>query len=313
MGRHGLCLQRDGTSPLHPDTDRPMMLDAFGMDTISLAGTLDAKLDAMAAGGFRHVMLSATDLAGYPGGEAGVLSALRARGLRATGFQVLRDAEGLTGAAREHRMDVAQVLLGQAREVQAPLLLACSSTSPQASGAPHAIARDLRALGELGAPLGVRVAYEGLSWGRYVSTVPTAWDRIREADCANLGIVLDSYHWLAARTPVAALEAIDPTRIFLVQLADFLVDEVPTPDDRRETARHARVFPGEGVHSAELLAFVRRLESLGYRGDYSFEVFNDDYQLMPLDAVVERALRSARWLVEHALEPTRRGSSRPAP
>jgi sugar phosphate isomerase/epimerase len=51
--------------------------------------------------------------------------------------------------------------------------------------------------------------------------------------------------------------------------------------ERISTARHLRVFPGEGVHSVAEL--VMRLDRLGYRGDYNFEVFNDDYQQMPLE------------------------------
>jgi hypothetical protein len=50
------------------------------------------------------------------------------------------------------------------------------------------------------------------------------------------------------------------------------------------------------VHSARLADLVLRLDRLGYRGDYSFEVFNDDYQQLPLDTVAERARRSAMWL-----------------
>ena len=62
-----------------------------------------------------------------------------------------------------------------------------------------------------------------------------------------------------------------------------------------------RVFPGEGVHSEALAALVTRLHSLGYRGDYSFEVFNDDYQQLPLPVVAQRAWRSALWLGEDVL------------
>jgi hypothetical protein len=46
---------------------------------------------------------------------------------------------------------------------------------------------------------------------------------------------------------------------------------------------------------------VLRLDALGYRGDYSFEVFNDDYQQIPLAAVADRARRSALWLGEEVL------------
>ena len=40
---------------------------------------------------------------------------------------------------------------------------------------------------------------------------------------------------------------------------------------------------------------------LGYRGDYSFEDFNDDYQQMPLKSVAKRARQSALWLSESVL------------
>jgi sugar phosphate isomerase/epimerase len=41
---------------------------------------------------------------------------------------------------------------------------------------------------------------------------------------------------------------------------------------------------------------VRALDELGYRGDYSFEVFNDDYRALPLAMVARRARRSVKWL-----------------
>ena len=41
---------------------------------------------------------------------------------------------------------------------------------------------------------------------------------------------------------------------------------------------------------------MRRLDAMGYRGDYSFEVFNDDYVQLPLAVVAERARQSVKWL-----------------
>jgi sugar phosphate isomerase/epimerase len=67
------------------------------------------------------------------------------------------------------------------------------------------------------------------------------------------------------------------------------------------TARTFRVFPGEGVHSEALVDLVTRLDRLGYAGDYSFEVFNDDYVNLPLPVVCERARTSATWLAEDVL------------
>ena len=54
------------------------ILDRFGMDTITLAGSLEAKLDAMAGAGFAQVMLSARDVVGHPGGVAAAVKVVEA-------------------------------------------------------------------------------------------------------------------------------------------------------------------------------------------------------------------------------------------
>jgi len=72
------------------------------------------------------------------------------------------------------------------------------------------------------------------------------------------------------------------------------------------------VFPGEGVHSEALAELVMRLDALGYRGDYSFEVFNDDYRQLPLPMVAERARRSVKWItgvVSRRSLPARRATA----
>jgi sugar phosphate isomerase/epimerase len=147
-----------------------------------------------------------------------------------------------------------------------------------------ALARDLRKLAMLAVPLGIKIAYEGLSWGRTINEFTTAWEVVSRADAPNLGLGIDSFHIFAPETPLDELDAIDPDKIFLVQLSDFMWQETRTFEERMATARHFRVFPGEGVHSTEVAELVRRIDRLGYRGDYSFEVFNDDYQQMPPSA-----------------------------
>ncbi len=277
------------------------VLDAYGMDTITLAGPLEAKLAAMKAVGFSQVMLSARDVVGHPQGLQAAVTAVRASGLRPTGFQVLRDFEGLSGHLHHYKVDIAKSMLEMCAALDSKVLLACSSTSRHATQDLDAIARDLRKLAMLALPLGIKVAFEGLSWGRTINEFTTAWDVVCRADCPNLGLGLDSYHVFAAKTPLDAIEDLDPNKIFLVQLADFMWQETQTFEERMTTARTFRVFPGEGVHSEQLADLVLRLQRLGYRGDYSFEVFNDDYQQIPLETVAQRARRSALWLNEDVL------------
>ena len=275
-----------------------MNLEHFGMDTITLAGALEAKLAAIRSAGFTQVMLSAADLVGHERGERAAIEAVRASGLEATGFQVLRDFEGLSGHLHAYKVDIAKAMLESCRALGAPLLLACSSTSAHAAGDPRLLAKDLAKLAMLAVPLGIRIAYEALSWGRHVNLLAQAREIVETADHPNLGLCIDSYHMLANRTGMDAVDDIDPAKIFLVQLSDFMWREIRTPEDRIETARHYRVFPGEGLHSEAIADLARKLDGRGYRGDYSFEVFNDDYRQISPAVVAGRARRSAKWITD---------------
>jgi sugar phosphate isomerase/epimerase len=284
--------------------DLPRTIEAisgFGMDTSTLAGPLEAKLAAMKAAGFSQVMLKANDINGHPGGIEAAVQAVKDSGLRGTGFQVLRDFEGLSGHLHHYKVDIAKAMLEMCAALGCKVLLACSSTSVHASADLDHIARDLRKLAMLALPLGIRIAYEGLSWGRTINEFTTAWDVVCRADCPNLGLGIDSFHIFAAQTSLDEIDYLDPSKIFLVQLADFMWQETRTFEERMTTARTFRVFPGEGVHSEQLVDLVQKLDRLGYAGDYSFEVFNDDYQQMPLPMVAERGRRSALWLPEDVL------------
>jgi len=276
-----------------------MKVEDFGMDTITLAGPIEAKLAAVRAAGFTQIMLSARDLVGHPDGESAAIRAVKNSGLRVTGLQVLRDFEGLSGHLHAYKVDVAKSMLTLAHDVGAPLILACSSTSAHAEGDFAAQVADLRKLAMLGVPLGIRVAYEALSWGRRVDDLSDAWALVNAANVANLGLGLDSFHMLARETPLDVLDTIDPAKVFFVQLSDFMWSAPSTAQERLETARHARVFPGEGAHSDALGDLIRGIDNLGYAGDYSFEVFNDDYVQMPLALVAGRARRSVQWITDH--------------
>jgi len=278
-----------------------MNLGNFGMDTVTLAGPLEAKLRASRALGFSQIMLWAKDLADFPEGLDSAVALIKASGLKVTGMQVMRDYEGLTGPLHEYKIDIAKHLLHLCRAVGAPLLLVCSTTSTHASADRDHIARDLAKLATLAVPIGIRIGYEALSWGRHVNEYPASWEIVEMADHANLGLVLDSFHIFSNNTPLDSISDIPAERIALVQLSDYMWRDIHSPQERLETARHLRVFPGEGTHSHELSDLLRRIDRCGYRGDYSFEVFNDDYLQMPPEFVAARAHQSAKWVTDQVL------------
>jgi sugar phosphate isomerase/epimerase len=246
-------------------------------------------------------MLSAQDLAGHPDGMEAAMRSLKASGLRVTGLQALRDFEGLEGALHAYKVDVAKSLLDMCRAIGSPVLVVNSSAHAQASTDRDVIGRDLRKLAMLALPFGIKIAYVALSWGRAIRDFEAALDVVGRAEMPNLGIGVDSFHSFATKSALDDLDLAFGESILLVQLSDFMVAELASLKDRIATANHLRVFPGEGLHSELVAELVQRVTSMGYHGDYSFQVFNDDYHQIDPATVAARARRSAVWLGEEVL------------
>jgi sugar phosphate isomerase/epimerase len=278
-----------------------MIIKDFGMDTASLAGPLDTKLAAVRQAGFAQVMISASDVVGHPGGFAAGVHAVRNSGLAVTGLKALRDFQGLDGRLREYKVDVAKSMLEVCQELGGRMLLVEASTSSHASTSTDVLVRDLRALGILAIPKGVRIAFKGASWSGTARNFTSAAELVLRANCRNLGLAIDALDFLAEEIPLDDLDAIDPEKIFLVQLSDYWWQTVYSIMGKAATETRFRVFPGEGAHSDDLAALVNKLDAIGYGGSYSFDVYNDDYQQMPQGTVVNRARRAAEWLEETVL------------
>lgn len=278
-----------------------MIYGDIGMDTASLAGTLGSKLAAIRDAGFAQVMIAASDVVGHPQGTAAGVRVVCESGLRVTGLEALRDFEGLSGNSHAYKVDVAKSMLDVCFNLGGDMLIVEASTSRHANPDEDAIVRDLRMLAMLAVPLGIRIAYKGVSRSRIAKDFCAAGEFVFRANCHNLGLAIDAFDVLAARTPLVELEALDPEQIFLVQLSDFVWQEIDSVEEQAATATHFRVFPGDGAHSDDLAIVVRKLDEIDYRGGYSFDVYNDDYQQMPPEKVTARARRAAEWLAEAVL------------
>jgi len=275
-----------------------MKFDDFGMDTASVAGTLERRLEAIAAAGFVQVMISAADVVGHPQGSAAGARVVRDSGLRVTGFEALRDFEGLDGHLHRYKVDVAKSMLTVCRDVGGDLLVVEATTSTHAVPDLERTVTDLNKLALLAIPLGIRIAYKPRVGSRTAADLAAASDIMFHAACPNLGLAIDCFDVLVTRSAIEEIDALDPQQIFLVQLSDFMWNTIRSTAEQQATATHFRVFPGEGAHSEALANLVRRLDKHGYDGDYSFDVYNDDYLQMPAADVAERARRASEWLGE---------------
>ncbi len=271
-----------------------MDLGHFAIDTVTLSGTLEDKLRVTREAGFGGVEIWAKDLVTHPGGVPGAVAAIRASGLRVASFQLLKDYEGLDAHLHDYKLEIARSLMDLVEAVGANVLVVASSTSPYATGDMEKIGADLAELAHVAAPRGIRIAFGAPAWARWISEYPAVWEAVRRADAPNLGVLINVFHLLAKGTPLDALDAIPGERIFLVQMADYLGDL----RDISETADHRRAFPNESAHRHVIADMLRKVHRAGYRGDYVFEVFNDEYLHLAPESVMARARKAAQWVVD---------------
>jgi hypothetical protein len=235
-------------------------IDDFGIDTISFAGPLEAKLKAVREAGFSQIMLSARDVVGHDGGVDAPCARCARAAFGSPASRSCATSRGCRATCTSTRSTSPSRCSRCGRWRRAEVLLACSSTSQQAEHrSPTTMGCDLRKLAMPGAAARREVAYEGLSWGRTINEFPQAWDLVCRADIAQPGHRLDSFHAFAPEPRWRTWSLLDPDKIFLVQLADFMWQEIRSVEERITTARHFRVFPGEGVHSEQVAQWVLKL------------------------------------------------------
>jgi len=240
--------------------------------TVCLSGTLNEKLDAIAAAQFKGVEIFENDLLSFDGTPVQVGRRIRELGLEPVTFQPFRDFEGMPEPMRAKVFSRAERKFDLMAELGCDLLMICSNVSPDALVGIDRAAADFRELGERAAKRGFRVAFEALAWGRHINDYRDAWEVVRRADHPSVGLVLDTFHILARGTDLSAIRAIPKDRIFLVQVAD-----APKLDlDYLSWSRHYRCFPGQG--DLALDAFMEALQATGFDDLLSLEIFNDSFR-----------------------------------
>jgi 4-hydroxyphenylpyruvate dioxygenase len=154
----------------------------------------------------------------------------------------------------------------------------------------------------------IRIAYEGVSWGKHIDTWEGAWEVVKRVDMPNLGLCLDTFHiagrvWADPSSPTGrnprgdkALAAtltrmareLDVDKIFYIQAGDAeKLDSplrpgenplyVPGQPERMTWSRNARLFPFETDQGAYLPVTIILdviINILGYRGWVSLESFH---------------------------------------
>jgi 4-hydroxyphenylpyruvate dioxygenase len=240
--------------------------------TVSISGDLPAKLDAIAKAGFGGVEIFENDFLAFDATPREVGTMVRDYGLEITLFQPFRDFEGMPEPHRSRAFDRAERKFDVMHELGTDLVLVCSNVSPIALGGLDRAADDFRELGERASKRALRVGYEALAWGRHINDHRDAWEIVRRADHANVGLILDSFHTLARNIDVNSIRSIPKEKIFIVQLADAPLFDM----DLLYWSRHYRNMPGEG--DLPVVEFMQAVAATGYDGYLSLEIFNDQFR-----------------------------------
>jgi 4-hydroxyphenylpyruvate dioxygenase len=262
--------------------------------TVSLSGTLDRKLAAIAEAGYDGVEIFENDLLGFDGTAKDVGRMIRDLGLVCTCYQPFRDYEGLPPELRSRALDRAEAKFDVMDALGATLILVCSSVHREASGDTARIVDDFRLLGERAARRSFRVGYEALAWGKHVFDHRQAWEIVRQVDHSAIGLILDSFHSLARKIPIASIADISPDKIFLMQIAD--APEMPV--DYLYWSRHFRCFPSQG--DFPVAEYVTAAGHRGYAGPLSLEIFNDRFREWSASQIAVDGFRSLLMLKDEA-------------
>ena len=265
-----------------------------GIATVCLSGTLKEKMQACAIAGFDGIEIFEQDLVTTPLTPEDVRKMAADLGLTLDLYQPFRDFDSVPEDLLAANLRRAEAKFRLMSRLGMDTILVCSNVATASIDSDDLRAEQLGRLAVLAGDHGVKVAYEALAWGKFVSDYEHAHRLVETVGHPNLGTCLDSFHILSRDWDTAPIEAYRPEKIFFVQVADAPKLSL----DVLSWSRHYRVFPGEGQF--ELAKFMGHVVRAGYTGPVSLEIFNDVFRQSDVERTAVDAMRSLIWLEEQS-------------
>jgi 2-keto-myo-inositol isomerase len=130
--------------------------------------------------------------------------------------------------------------------------------------------RVLDELGQIAERRGVSLAFEFLGQPRCsVQTLGQAAEIVNHLGRANVGLVLDSFHFYAGGSRLESIDTLDARKLFVFHIND--AEDLP----REELEDRHRLLPGLGI--LPLKEIVAALKRIGYDRVTSVEIFRPEY------------------------------------
>jgi len=180
-------------------------------------------------------------------------------------------------AEKESLVVECEELCRVASEIGCPYLVVVPGRLPDGSARAEVVEESVRTLGRLGGlaeRYGVGLAFEFLGQPDCsVQTLELADEIVRRTARANVGLVIDSFHFYAGGSTIESIDALDPARLFIFHIND--AEDLP----RQQLEDRHRLLPGLGI--LPLKDIVAALGRIGYDGVASVEIFRPEYWERP--------------------------------
>lgn len=160
-----------------------------------------------------------------------------------------------------------------AAEIDCPYVVVVPGLLPVGVNRDEVVEESVRVLTELSfiaAHYGVGLAFEFLGQASCsVQTLNVADEIVKQVGQANVGLVIDSFHFYAGGSKIESINALDPKRLFIFHIND--AEDLP----REQLEDRHRLLPGLGI--LPLGEITKALERIGYNRVVSVEIFRPEY------------------------------------
>lgn len=180
-----------------------------------------------------------------------------------------------------------------AGEINCPYVVVVPGKLPENATEEEIIEESVKVLNELAdiaEKYDVGLAFEFLGQADCsVQTLDLDKKIIERVNRANVGLVIDTFHFYAGNSTLEAIETLDPKKLFIFHIND--AEDLPKTD---LTDAH-RLYPGEGI--LPIKEIKKRFDKIGYDRMVSIEIFRPEYW----DADPFEVARKAKAATERVL------------
>ncbi|MGH2472485.1 MAG: sugar phosphate isomerase/epimerase family protein [Candidatus Limnocylindria bacterium] len=194
-----------------------------------------------------------------------ILDLIRRSGLIVAAVGIRHGWMFAASAEWQDLLEIADQMSGIAQELNCAIVM---SPVDFGRGDSHLAARRIRAIADLVAERGCRLALEFNSQAEQFNSLERVRELVAAADHESCGVLLDTYHLIRSPMPAEAIADIRPGEIVHFQFSDV------GPGPGKPGVLDDRLPPGRGV--VPFLSIFRRLRECQYAGFLSYEAPNPD-------------------------------------